>query len=210
MGWLPGDDRPDHGAGRVAVQIGDHDAQTNPAIGQHLVQAVLLGGELPDQLLPLAGHQAQLAQSGRRDERSPQEPRAGQCREPLGIPDIGLATGDILHMPGVHHLSANARRLQRRIRALPVNARALHHHAIRRQSRRPRGQGPPVPLEPPELPLLDARRAIGLLDQRTGRDLCLMHVEPDDALVQCHQFHATFPLVYIERRKVVDAGTECA
>ena len=40
-----------------------------------------------------------------------------------------------------------------------------------------------------ELPLLDARRAVGLLNQRTGRDLRLMNIQTDHAFVQRYQFH---------------------
>ena len=86
-------------------------------------------------------------------------------------------------MPGIDHLGANACRLQGRIRALPVDASAFHHDLVGMQRGHPIGQFPAIPFERPELPLLDAHTAIGFLDQRTGRDLRLMDVEPDDALV---------------------------
>jgi len=38
----------------VAAQIADYHAQTHPAVGEHFVQPILLGGELAHKLLTLA------------------------------------------------------------------------------------------------------------------------------------------------------------
>jgi len=67
--WPIGNDGLDHGACRLAMQVADHDAEANAAVGKHLVQAIFLGGQKPDQLLPLARDQAQLAHHGWWDER---------------------------------------------------------------------------------------------------------------------------------------------
>jgi hypothetical protein len=61
---------------------------------------------------------------------------------------------------------------------------------VRAQRGHPVRQFPAIPLERTKLPLLDARTAIGFLNQRTGRNLCLMDIEADDAFVQRCQFHA--------------------
>ena len=46
VGRLPGHDRFDHGARRLAVEIADDDVQTNTAVGQYLVQSVFVNGDL--------------------------------------------------------------------------------------------------------------------------------------------------------------------
>ena len=187
---LPGDDGLDHGTGGLAMQIADNHAKPDAAVGQYLVQPVLLRGQLADQFLPLASNQTQFAPLRRRHERAAQQPRACQRRQPVGIAHIRLAARDVLDMPGIHHLRANADCFQRRIRALPVDARALHDDFVRTQRCRPVSEFAAIPPEAAELPLLDARVAVRVLDQRTGGDLRLMDVETDDALVQCYQFHA--------------------
>ena len=173
------------------MQIADHHAQANPTVGQHLVQPVLLRGQLADQLLPLTGNQAQFPQFGRRHKRSAQQTRARQRRQPEGIAHIRLAPWHILDVPRIHHLGTNAHRFQRRIRALPVDAGAFHNDLVGAQRGDPGCQFPTILLERAKLPLLDARTTVGFLDQRTGRDLRLMDVEPDDAFVQRYQFHTT-------------------
>ena len=111
MGQLPGHDRFDHGARRLAVEIADDDAQTNTAVGQYLVQSVFLRGQLADRFLPLATDQAPLTEFGRRYERAAQQSRACQRRQLMGITYIRLAAGNILDVPGIHHLGANALRV---------------------------------------------------------------------------------------------------
>lgn len=183
------DERLDHGARRLSMDVADHDPEPNAAIGENLLQAVLLGRQLPDQFLPLARNQAQLTQLHRRDERPAQQAGAGQCGQPLRIAYIGLAPRDMLDVPGIDDLSANAERLQGGIGALPVNAGAFHDDGIGPQCGCPFSQGAPVPLEGAELPLLDARGAIGFFEDGTGCDLRLMHIDSDNAFVKRTQFH---------------------
>ena len=107
----------------------------------------------------------------------------------MRIADIRLGSRDILDVPGIDDLSTNGCRLQGGIRAPPVNAGAFHDDCIRIQCRSPFGQGPPIPLECAELPLFDVRGAIGLIDERTGRDLRLVHIESDNAFVKRSEFY---------------------
>ena len=97
----------DHGARRLAMDVADDDPEPNAAIGEHLVQAVLLGRQLPDQLLPLPGNEAQFTQLRRRDERPAQQSGPRQRGQPLRIADIGLVSRDILDVPGIDDLSTN-------------------------------------------------------------------------------------------------------
>jgi hypothetical protein len=145
--------------------------------------------EATDEFLPLSCNETQLAQLRGRHEGSPQQPGARAHREPLRIGHISLASRHPLDVPGIDHLGANAHGLQRRVRALPVNAGTLHHHFLGTKRGRPLGQLPAIAFERPELPVLDARRAIGFLDQRTRRNRRLGHVQADDALVESYQFH---------------------
>jgi hypothetical protein len=90
---------------------------------------------------------------------------------------------------GIDHGRPNAHRLQRRIWALPVDARTFHDHFVRIKRRRPGRQQPPVLFEGAKLPLLDACLAIRFLKDRARRDLGLMNVESDDSFVDWNQFH---------------------
>jgi hypothetical protein len=95
---------------------------------------------------------------------------------------------------GVHHPGDDAYSLQRRIRALPVNAGALHDHDIRGNGARPFGQGFAVSLEAAELPALIRHATVGLLGDGAARDLCLMHIQPNDALVNGNNVHRYPPV----------------
>ena len=107
-GRFAGDDRLDHGPGRQTVQITDYHAQANAAVGQHLMQTILLRGQLADEFLPLAGNQTQFPQFGWRHPRAAQQARACQRRQPVGIAHVRLSARHILHVPSIDHLGANA------------------------------------------------------------------------------------------------------
>ena len=162
----------EHLVGRLTLQVADHHAEANAAIGQHLVQAVLLGRQLSDQFLPLPRDQAQLAQFRGRHERPAQQSGTRQGGQLLRIADVGLAPGDILDVPGIDDLRAYADRLQRGIQTLPVDAGAFHHNFVGRKRCRPLGQCAPIRLERTKLPLLDTSCTIGLFNRRTSRDIC--------------------------------------
>jgi len=123
----------------------------------------------------------------------------------LRVTDIRLAPGNILDVPGVDHLRTDAHGFQCGVRALPVNARAFHHHFIGAKRCRPLGQRTPIPFECTELPLFDKRRAVCLFDDRAGRNLRLMHIESDHTLVKRYQFHNHLRSNYNQGRKVVGA-----
>ena len=52
---------------------------------------------------------------------------------------------------------------------------------------RPFRQRTTIPLEGAKLPLLDTRCAVGLFENRTGRNLRLTHIVSDDAFVKRYQ-----------------------
>jgi len=115
------------------------------------------------------------------------------------------------HVPCIDHLRAHAQRLQHRRRTFPVNVGASHHHFIRVQRLGPFGQVPAVSFESAKLSLLHTRGANGLLNQCTGRNLRLMNVQTNHALIQCPQPDPSHLLsIQTEKRKVAGAGTEGA
>ena len=63
LGRGPGDQRRDHGARRLAVEVAHHHAEADAGVGQHLAEPVLLGRQHADQLLALARDEAQPAQT---------------------------------------------------------------------------------------------------------------------------------------------------
>ena len=107
----------------------------------------------------------------------------------MGILQLGLAVGSRFGGPGIDHLRPNARRLQGRIRALPVDARAFHHYTFGRKPNHPLGQCLSIPLECAKLPLCDLYLAVWRFNDRTGRDLRLVNIQPDDAFIDGNKFH---------------------
>jgi hypothetical protein len=83
LGRLPSDEGLYHRPRCFPGEIADHDGKPDAAVRQHLVQTILLGGQLSNQALPLPGNQTQLAQIRRRHERPTQQTRARQGRQPF-------------------------------------------------------------------------------------------------------------------------------
>ena len=136
------------------------------------------------ELLALARHQTQGAQLGRRHERGTQEPGTAQCRKPFRIRHIGLAAGDLLHMPCIDDDCPNANFFKIGVGALPIDAGALHHDEVGRMARTPVRQGASISFEGTKGPTLNLRRPVRSFDEGTGGDLGLMHIEPDHPFVQ--------------------------
>jgi hypothetical protein len=131
-----------------------------------------------------------MADLGRRNERGPHQARPRQDGQPLGIGDVCLAPGYVLDVTGIDHPCRNTHLLQGRIRALPVDPRAFHDHDVRGETADPLCQCPAIALETTKLPVLHRHTAIGLLDQGTGRDLVLVHIQTDDLPVNRGDVHA--------------------
>ena len=111
----------------------------------------------------------------------------------MGIADVGLASRYVLDVTGVDDERTDVDRLERRVRALSVDARAFHHHLVGLEAGGPRGQLAPVALETAELALFDPDCSVRFLDECAGRDLSLMHIEADYAFVHRHQFVSVTP-----------------
>ena len=71
-----------------------------------------------------------------RPEAAAQQPDAMQFLQPLAVHDVGLAPGDILHVPRVDEHDVEPPRLQDLVQGDPVDARGFHRdggHAARGQ-----------------------------------------------------------------------------
>ena len=88
-----------------------------------------------------------------------------------GVRSGATHAGDVLDVSGIDEHSAYACGLQRSVRTLLINARALHDDLAGIKRRRPFRQRSSVPFECAEWSLLDATCAVGFFDDRTGRDL---------------------------------------
>ena len=97
-------------------------------------------------------------------------------------------------MAGVDDPGNDAHRLQRRVRALPVNAGALHDHNIRANGVSPLGQGLAVSLEAAELSAFMSHAAVRQLNDGAARDLCLVHVQANDTFVDGNNVHRYPPV----------------
>ncbi len=102
-----------------------------PASVSSLCSRLYLAGQHAAEFLPVSGNVTQAAQVRFGNEGGAQETCTRQRCQPLRISHIGLATRHRLDVASVDHPRHYAHRLQRRIRALPVNAGALHNHDIR-------------------------------------------------------------------------------
>jgi hypothetical protein len=142
--------------------------------------------------LSLSGDQRQCTPFRRCREHASQPECARQLRQPLGIARIRLASRDMRDVTGIEHLRPNNRRLHCRARAFPANARTFHSHLFRTHRSLPLSRRAAVPLEHVELPLLDARPCVRLLNQRIGGDLLLMRTETSHTLAQACQFPTNF------------------
>jgi hypothetical protein len=111
---------------------------------------------------------------------------------------------DGLHVPRIDHRRHDPDLLQRRIRALPVNAGAFHDDHLGAVSGHPLRHRLAITLETTKLGQLDARLASLIFCDRTGRDLRLMNIQPDDTLVQFRQFHPS-----LLSRKVTNGWKRC-
>ena len=121
------------------------------------------------------------------------QPSARQRGQPLRVSHVGLATRHGLDVVRVDDPGDDPHRLQRRKRALPVHARALHDDNLGPELQRPLRQGAAVTLECAEVALGDLHPAVVMFDNGAGGDLGLVHIQRDDALVHSGQIHCQPP-----------------
>ena len=124
-----------------------------------------------------------------RNERSPEQSRSRQHGQPFSIADIGLTPRQILHMPRVNYLGSDADLLKSSVRALPLNAGALHDDLGRINGCTPLCQGPAVTLERTKLTMHLAKTTLVIFNQSTCRNLSLMNIKADRMTIDRFNFH---------------------
>lgn len=152
--------------------------------------------------MPLSGDQSQLPQLCRGNKGAPQQSGLSQGGEPLCIPNIGLATGDLFDVPGVHDLCLDPHLFQGRIGTFPVDPGALHdhNHRIGPMGGTPQGQCLPVLLKSTKLSALDRNVSVRVRENGTGGDLGLMNIQADNPVKEGLQFHNDVSPITIKGR----------
>ena len=145
------------------------------------MQPVGLPLALLDLRLSIPGQLAQRPDRLGRHEARPQQPSFQQLTEPLGILDVGLATGKVLDMLSVDQQQLEVV-LKYRPHRLPVHARGLHRHLRHAVRLQPIAQHQQPADHRRELTNLRASLAITSGHPHTRGHLRLMHIQRRRAL----------------------------
>ena len=113
--------RQDRAAG-FAHEIRDDAPELDLRQLQSLLDPLNMVAALPDQRLAQAGQIAQVPDRAGGHEARPQQATFEQLRQPLAVPDIGLAARDHLDVAGIDQHHAHPR-LQPRVHGAPVTRR---------------------------------------------------------------------------------------
>ena len=101
---FPGDQRLDHRPAGDAEGVGGDRGQLDAGVFQDLLQPPQFPGALLDQAGAVSGQITQSAHPRRRHETRPDQPMLDQPGDPCRVGDVGLATRDVAHVPGVEQL----------------------------------------------------------------------------------------------------------
>ena len=113
-------------AGAAPVDIRDNARQLDVPAFQHLLEAVQFPAALPNEALAVPRHFPQLALLPAGDVACADEPVFQQVGNPFGIPDVGLAAGDVLDVPGIGDDDIEAEKLEDVVKRFPVGTSAFH------------------------------------------------------------------------------------
>ena len=111
-----------------------------------------------------------------------------QVSDPLGVLDVGLATGHCLDVLSVDHQQLRSEALQHVVDRLPVDARALHGDRRDMLLIQPIPQPEQLPGYGPIGPCL-----LALVGPDAGHHRLLVDVQPAAALVNHLHRHPSFP-----------------
>ncbi len=157
--------------------VGYDGTQFDPAILKHFVHTVGFAREHLRNSAAIAREEAQFTQVFRRNETAPHQPKPRQHSQPFRITHVGLAARHILDEMRIHDQRRNAHPFDMRMRTLPVNARALHHHQLHTQLLQPGRHRLHVALEATKLSLMLADRAIVFFNQHRHDMQHAMHID---------------------------------
>ena len=110
-----------------APSVGDYRSELQVGVFQHLLNALLVLHHLPHQLLARAGQIAQFLDRPRRNEARADQPMRQQIRDPGGIVDVALASGDVVSVRriGQHQLELAPQHMPHR---LPIHSGGFHRY----------------------------------------------------------------------------------
>jgi hypothetical protein len=110
---LARDQRSQDGQTRHAGHLGGNRGELDIRSFEDLLDPVDLRRPFPDERRAVAGQLAQLPLRARRDEAGPEQAVAEEVGDPLGVPDVGLASGRSLDVGRVddEELEASSRML---------------------------------------------------------------------------------------------------
>ena len=119
---LAPDQRPQDGQTRHAGHLGGDRGELDVRSFEDLLDPVDLRRPFPDERRAVAGQLAQLPLRARRDEAGPEQAVAEEVGDPLGVPDVGLASGRSLDVGRVddEELEASSRMLCTGVQYEPV------------------------------------------------------------------------------------------
>jgi hypothetical protein len=99
-----GDQRLDHRAAGHAEGVRGDGGQFDARVFQYLLQPLQFPGPLLHQAGAVSGEIAQPPYSRRGHEAGPDQAMFDQPGDPCRVGDVGLAAGDVAHVPGVEQL----------------------------------------------------------------------------------------------------------
>ena len=125
---FPSDQRFEHGPAGHPADVAGHRGQFDTGVLEQLLQPLDLPAALPGDRGAGPGQVPKLADRLGRHERPSDQTMRAELRQPGGVTDIGLASWQVLHVPGVnqHHLEGAV--FEEVVERLPVVAGCLHHH----------------------------------------------------------------------------------
>jgi len=170
---------------RKPAHIGDDGSELDDGVLEHGLQSVGEPCSFVNQVETVAREVAQIAQMALRrrwNEAGAQQPVAQQVRQPLGVLDIGLATGNRLDVIGIddEDLALLFQQVEHRT---PVRPRRLHDHRPTIRCSQPVGERQQIVGHGAVGAHLLVDRPIRRRHQQAGHDKPLVNIQPAAALV---------------------------
>jgi hypothetical protein len=180
----------DHGPPTHAQHIGRHRGQLDVGGFKHLLHAIDQHRSGTNKVAAVASQITQLTLRNRRNKARTQQTVLQQLGDPLRILDVGLATGHVLDMGGIHqqHFKVAFQNVEDRF---PVFARALHRHVRAASSLQPVRESQQLQRHGGKGTNLFVPPALRIRRNQTGDDRLLMNIQTRATLIQ--DFHLSPP-----------------